>query len=157
MIFVINAYRSDLQSCLLARGPVWDADSSTWDWEVRDADGDYARLSTLDQTARLAAAIATEEGPSEEIRIVTFDGLNPKPPAGKYRGLFYATGQGDDVIEGEPQAVSESVYWDGEAEVDMAGIAANVEAVKGQTDKLDFTGTAGALKSESTNMRGTDN
>lgn len=39
------------------------------------------------------------------------------------------------------------------AETAVAGIA----LVKQQTDELDFTGTGGALKSESTNMRGTDN
>lgn len=42
---------------------------------------------------------------------------------------------------------------------DVSGLAleTTAQSIKTSTDKLDFTGSSGALKSESTNMRGTDN
>lgn len=47
---------------------------------------------------------------------------------------------------------------DGAAITDAIGVVDGiVDAIKAQTDKLDFGGTGSVLKAESTNMRGTDN
>lgn len=125
--------------------------------KARNASGALVDFASLDATARDAAKVAISADADLVQRHVSaaMTTLDPAPPAGIYEMEAWEAGQSMDE---EPCALSvNQVYWDGESEVDMAGIAANVEAIKAKTDNLDFTGTAGALKSESTNMRGTDN
>lgn len=92
-------------------------------------------------------------GDLPQLHVCDLSSLNPKPPAGNYDVLGWDSSQ---TVRKWTNVSTSRYYWDGEKEVDMASIDENLAAVKAQTDKLDFTGSDGMLKSESTNMRGTD-
>ena len=62
----------------------------------------------------------------------------------------------EKALEQAPSGGGGDSVWNTTQRDTVLGYDAKIDAIQTETDKLDFTGSEGMLKSESTNMRGTD-
>lgn len=85
-------------------------------WYARDATGEMVELSSLDGTAREAAAIAIVPGDEPQTFTADISALDPPQPAGNY----YMDGweEEQDMTEGPvARAMQWPLFWDGTKEV----------------------------------------
>src|SRR5690554_3078498 len=93
---------------------VYDEDESEYVITTVNAAGEIVLLSSLDETARDAAAITAEAGPLTQMWCARPTNL----PAGNWQPWFWAVGQ--NIETDAPVAIGDTLFWDGSAEVDVA-------------------------------------